>query len=53
MKKTYFAPELKVIKIATVGMIANSFKLNNNPTGTEGDPDKSLGRRGSTWDDEE
>ena len=53
MKKIYFAPETKTVKIATVRMIAESFGK-NGANATMSDPGNSLSRHGnSSWDDEE
>ena len=49
MKKIYSSPELIVVKIATVGMLAQSF----NKYDTEVNPNQSLGRESDNdWEDE-
>lgn len=49
MKKTYFAPEIKVVMIQTVGMLAQSpMELNSETVSGN----SALSRRGS-WDDDE
>lgn len=51
MKKIYSSPELIVVKIATVGMLAQSFnKYNDSITAS---PEESLGRDNDyDWEDE-
>ncbi len=50
MKKTYFAPEIKVVTIQTAGMLAGSFNLNSETV--EGSA--ALSRKGGGfWDDDE
>ena len=52
MKKTYQNPTTKVVMIKTMQMIAVSgFNRELNNTGDNGS--KALGRRGSSWDDED
>lgn len=54
MKKIYFAPELKVVKISTVGMIAGSSFGKYGSDSTMSNPGNSLSREGgSSWDDED
>ena len=52
MKKTYIAPEMKVVKVKTAaGMLAGSFDLNSSKTV---DGSNALSRRGrGCWDDDE
>ena len=54
MKKTYFAPEATIVKIATVGMLAGSetMGLNGGSTGDKGKPSNSLGRSFDFTEDE-
>ena len=50
MKKIYNSPEVVVVKIATVGMLAESF----NVYGTGKGANESLGHEtDADWDDEE
>ena len=52
MKKTYNAPEMKVVKVKTAaGMLAQSFDLKS--TTVEGSSALSRESGGSSWDDEE
>ena len=53
MKKTYNAPEMKVVKVQTAGMLAqSSFGLNNSTT-VSGSSAMSRESDGSFWDDDE
>lgn len=51
MKKTYIAPEMKVVEIQTAGMLAQSFNLNSSTV--EGSSALSRESDGSFWDDDE
>ena len=52
MKKTYNAPEMKVVKIQTAGMLAqSSFGLNSERV--SGSSALSRESDGSFWDDDE
>ena len=52
MKKTYIAPEMKVVEIQTAGMLAqNSFDLNSETV--SGSSALSRKSRVSFWDDNE
>ena len=52
MRKTYNAPEMKVVKIQTAGMLAqSSFGLNSETVG--GSAALSRERGGNFWDDDE
>ena len=52
MKKTYIAPEMKVVKVKTAGMLAASqFDLNSEKVG--GGDALSRESGGDFWDDEE
>ena len=54
MKKKYFTPELEVVKITTVGMLAESMPVyNGEPQNNEGDPENSLSRTFSFGGDDE
>ena len=55
MKKTYIAPEMKVVKVKTAaGMLAGSFDLNSS-SDKKVYGNKALSREsdGSFWDDDE
>ncbi len=53
MKKTYNSPDIIVVKIATVGMLAESFTVNNNDDLGK-TAEQSLGHESDAdWDDEE
>ena len=51
MKKTYIAPEMKVVKVQTAGMLAqSSFDLNSTTVRES----SALSRRGGgVWDDDD
>ena len=51
MRKTYFAPEIKVVMIQTAGMLAQSFELKSGTVGGSAALSRESG--GSFWDDEE
>ena len=55
MKKTYNAPEMKVVKVQTAaGMLAqNSFSLNRSSERVSGDAALSRESGSSIWDDDE
>ncbi len=56
MKKTYNAPEMKVVKIQTAaGMLAGSptMDLNSSETAVSGSAALSRESGGSFWDDDE
>lgn len=53
MKKTYNAPEMKVVKVQTAGMLAqSSFNLNSSET-VSGSSALSRESGSSIWDDDE
>ena len=53
MKKTYIAPEMKVVKVQTAGMLAqSSFDLKSSSEKVSGS--SALSRRGGGgWDDDD
>ena len=52
MRKTYIAPEMKVVEIKTAGMLAqSSFGLNSIPVGGGAALSPEMG--GISWDDNE
>ena len=54
MKKTYIAPEMKVVEIQTAGMLAqNSFDLKSSSETVSGSSALSRKSRVSFWDDDE
>ena len=55
MKKTYNAPEMKVVKIQTAGMLAqSSFDLDSDSNDkVSGSAALSRERGGNFWDDDE
>ena len=54
MKKTYIAPGMEIVKIETVGMLAqSSFNLNSSSETVSGESALSSEFRVSLWDDYE
>ena len=54
MRKTYNAPEMKVVKVQTAaGMLAGSFNLNSSSERVSGNEALSRESGGSFWDDDE
>ena len=52
MKKTYIAPEMEIVKVQTVGMIATSSTMELNSTTVSGS--SALSREsGGVWDDDD
>ena len=48
MKKTYITPEVEVIKVGAISMLAASLDINNNTGVDTSQPDGQLGREDNT-----
>lgn len=54
MKKTYINPELMIVRLKTMGMIALSNKINNRDATKDSNGDYNDSRRSSGfWDDDD
>ena len=51
MKKTYIVPGMKIVKVQTAGMLAESFDLNSDTVSGSSALSRESG--GSFWDDYE
>ena len=48
MKKTYITPEVELIKVGAISMLAASFDINNNTEVDTSQPGGQLGREDNT-----